>query len=527
MKTNKKNSSLFKLLIRHYIGFTLAIITVAIVLYGLSYLKVLGILKEPQVANLINYEEEIKSGEYDKIPVEKLLGRGGFIEILDAHNKSIYRSNKEEGPNTYTEAELEVIEDYPSRRYVDRIEYKTDEGEQQVLLTIIYYEEDEMIEEAYMVLDEQYHILFSNQHYERTYLTEKEFGYLTNTIKPDYSIQKYIYSNNYKLIIYTPYMDAKALDQSLQNLFNTNYFFILFYMLMILLFVFWLNKKVKKPLSLLKGAISSFASGQKEIEINYEGPYEFVEICESFNEMAKQLEESEKQRRRLEDDKQKMLADISHDLKTPITIIQGYSKAICDGIVAEEDVDRYLMTIYQKSNRLTDLINTFYEYSKLEHPEFKLTLKRQDLCEYMRAYLIEKYNEMSLAGFALDIDIPEEIIECDLDNVQLTRAFENILVNTMKHNPKGTTLYVRVYEMQGTIYITLADDGLGIPSHLAADLFNPFIVGDDSRNHKQGSGLGLAITKRIIEAHEGSIRLVTPPTSPYKTEFEITFLKKS
>lgn len=513
-------------MIRHYIGFTLAIITVAIVLYGLSYLKVLGVLKEPQVAKLIHYEEAIKSGAYDKIPVEKLLGRGGFIEILDAQNKSIYCSNMEEGPTVYTEAELEMIENYPSYRYVDQIEYQTDEGERQIVVTIIHYKEDEVVEEAYLVLDEQYHILLSNKYDGRISLTKKEFAYLTNTIREDYSIQKYVYPNNYKMIMYTPYIDEMALDKSLQDLANANYFFIIFYILMILLFVFWLNRKVTKPLSLLKGAISSFASGQKEVEINYEGPYEFVEICESFNELAKQLEESEKKRKGLEADKQKMLADISHDLKTPITIIQGYSKAICDGIVAEEDRERYLMTIYQKSNRLTDLINTFYEYSKLEHPEFKLTLKRQDLCEYMRAYLIEKYNEVNLAGFALDINIPEETIECELDNVQLTRAFENILVNTMKHNPKGTTLYVRVYESQDKIYITIADDGVGIPSHLAADLFNPFIVGDDSRNNKQGSGLGLAITKRIIEAHEGSIRLVILPTPPYKTEFEITFLKK-
>ncbi|MDY3367555.1 sensor histidine kinase, partial [Zhenhengia yiwuensis] len=85
----------------------------------------------------------------------------------------------------------------------------------------------------------------------------------------------------------------------------------------------------------------------------------------------------------------------------------------------------------------------------------------------------------------------------------------------------------KIYEEADSIKIILADDGLGIPKHLTKEVFNPFVVGDESRNHKQGSGLGLAITKRIVQAHGGSIRLVLPPEKNYKTQFEITFLKES
>lgn len=502
-------------------------IVVGILLYGIPYLKFLGVLKEPQVGKLIRYQKDITTPNYENIPVEELLGKGGFIEVLDENNNSIYISDKKQSPNKYTERELEYIMDYPSTQAVYITEYKTDTGEVQIMVSITQYLNNELIKEDYVIIDDKKNIIASSKNYGLTQFTQREFNYLTGTFKEHYRVQKYVEDNGYKVIIYMPDIDEEALDKSLAQLENANYIFVLFYIVMLLLFVLWLNQKVKKPLVLLNGAIGRFASGEREIAINYNGPYEFVEICESFNEMSKRLLESEKKSKALEEDRQKMLADISHDLKTPITIIQGYSKAICDGIVVEEKVEQYLTTIYQKSNRLTELINTFYEYSKLEHPEFKLNLERRDVCEYIRAYLIEKYNEINLLGFELDIDISEEVLMMQLDTVQLRRAFENILVNAMKHNPKGTTLYVRVYEKEQYIVILLADNGLGIPQHLTQEIFNPFVVGDESRNYKQGSGLGLAITKCIIEAHGGHIRLVLPPENTYPTQFEITFLKES
>lgn len=527
MKINKKKSSLFKLLIRHYIGFTLALITVAMFLYGLTYLKLFQIMKEPQVDRLIHYQESIALQGYESIPVEKLLGKGGFIEVLDQNNKSIYLSNKEQTPTEYTDKELEYIGNYPNIKYAYSYTYKSDTGKEQTMITLTYYLENGEFVEDYIIIDEHRNILYANKDYGQKQFTEGELSYLTDTAKENYSIQKYVNEQGYKIIMYMPKIDEGAIDKAFVQLEHANYFFIVFYILMIILFVYWLNKKVKKPLFLFNEALKRFAGGDKEVELNYKGTYEFEEICESFNSMARRLVESEAKRSQLEADKQKMLADISHDLKTPITIIQGYCKAICDGMVSEEKLNQYLMTIYHKSNGLTELINTFYEYSKLEHPEFRLSLEKYDLYEYMRTYLIEKYSEVSLLGFNLDIDIPETKLMFKLDRIQLRRAFENILSNAIKHNPKGTTLYVKIYEEADSIKIILADDGLGIPKHLTKEVFNPFVVGDESRNHKQGSGLGLAITKRIVQAHGGSIRLVLPPEKNYKTQFEITFLKES
>ncbi|MGG7060712.1 histidine kinase dimerization/phospho-acceptor domain-containing protein, partial [Clostridium tertium] len=123
------------------------------------------------------------------------------------------------------------------------------------------------------------------------------------------------------------------------------------------LFVMWLNWKVKKPLEKLNKAMISLSEGGTYESIEYKGSHEFMQICENFNAMSQKLNKSKEENEHLQSEKQKMLADISHDLKTPITIIQGYAKALSDGIISKDDQEKYLKIIYEKSNNLTELIN--------------------------------------------------------------------------------------------------------------------------------------------------------------------------
>ena len=238
--------------------------------------------------------------------------------------------------------------------------------------------------------------------------------------------------------------------------------------------------------------------------------------------MSIRLKESEKLRIKSENEKQKMLADISHDLKTPITVIQGYSKAIADGVVPREDEKKYLEAIKAKSENLSELINTFYEYSKLEHPEFSLSKETSDICEYFREYLALKYEELDLAGFLMEIDIPDESLNYCFDRIQLKRVFENIISNSVKSNKKGTTIFASLSIVDSIIVIRLGDDGIGIPDSLRSNIFEPFVVGNESRTSGQGTGLGLSIAKLIVEAHEGKISLLDSDKVCGRTMFEIT-----
>ena len=274
-----------------------------------------------------------------------------------------------------------------------------------------------------------------------------------------------------------------------------------------LFFALWMHRRVREPLFILKNGIQDFADGKRDTVLSYQGPREFEDIFSSFNRMAVELKESESAKEHLIMEKQRMLADISHDLKTPITVIQGYAKAVADGLTDEEMQKQYLNTIVKKAESLTDMINTFHDYSKLEHPEFCLVRETQDLAEYLREYLAEKYDEIDLGGFNLEVEIPEETVSYSFDRVQMKRVFDNIISNSLRHNPPGTVIYVTLQQSDKAVRIEIGDSGVGIPLELQDTLFDPFIVGDESRNTRQGSGLGLAVAHKIIELHGGALFL--------------------
>ncbi len=249
------------------------------------------------------------------------------------------------------------------------------------------------------------------------------------------------------------------------------------YVIILLVFTIWMRRKVKEPLDMLNEGILSFASGDRDTELSYKGPKEFEAIFDSFNKMSRLLKESESSKERLIVEKQRMLADISHDLKMPITVIRGYAKAVSDGLTDSETEKQYLNTIFLKTESLTEMINNFYDYSKLEHPEFRLVKEKQDLAEFIREYLANKYDEIDLMGFELEVEIPEEEVEYCFDGVQLRRAFDNIFSNALKHNPEGTTVYITLQQTEKSIRIEIADNGIGIADEIKSNLFELFTVG--------------------------------------------------
>ena len=252
---------------------------------------------------------------------------------------------------------------------------------------------------------------------------------------------------------------------------------------------------------------------------------EFNNICVSYNRMAKRLRDSEEQRNQMAMEQRKMIADISHDIKTPITVIQGYSRAVCDDIVDEQTKKKYLEVICRKSDTVAELTNTLHEYSKLEHPEFTLNLEEGDICEYFRSYLATKYQELDVAGFELEAEIPEKKIMFRFDKKQLKRVFENLITNSFRHNEKGTLIYAEMLEGDDNITIRIGDNGKGIPQEIRDSIFEPFVVGNKSRTGAKGSGLGLAISNKIVESHNGTIALIEDSEGRLRTLYEI-ILKK-
>ncbi|MGN0376750.1 MAG: ATP-binding protein [Suilimivivens sp.] len=526
----RKEKSLYALLIKNYIVFTLVLILLILGIYFLEIAVEASIIQQPRINKPIGEQELLLAGQYEKLNLKKLLGTAGYFEVLDEKGTLLYTDYDGHG-ESYTESEIRCIPEYNTTKMFAQRTYTAKDGQEQILITESSFEKDTGYQEeiAYLILDKDLRVIESNLALEGSQMTERELTLLTLQSDNGYHVYKYSFEDSNGesriLLMHVKKMDGQRYRKLtlLGKLFIPIY--VIAYVIVTLVFTIWIHRRVEEPLTMLNEGILSLAEGERDTEISYRGPKEFEDIFYSFNKMARLLKESESSKERLIVEKQRMLADISHDLKTPITVIQGYAKAVSDGLTDKETEKQYLNTIFLKTESLTQMINTFYDYSKLEHPEFRLVKEKQDLAEFVREYLAEKYDEIDLLGFGLEAEIPEEAMEYSFDGIQLRRVFDNIFSNALKHNPKGTVIYVTLQQTERSIRLEIGDNGVGIAGEIRENLFDPFTVGDDSRNNKQGSGLGLAVARKIVELHGGALFLEKSENPAISTLFVIRLMK--
>lgn len=206
-----------------------------------------------------------------------------------------------------------------------------------------------------------------------------------------------------------------------------------------------------------------------------------------------------------------MISDIAHDLKTPMTTVSGYARALSEGMIKPEKQQEYLDTITAKTERMNDIIQMLFNYSRLDSDGFELVKAKVDVCELVRECVAASYTDIEDAGDEIDVDIPETELMGQIDKVQLSRSINNLITNAVRHNPKGTKIFIGVKDEIDSARVFVADTGDAIPQELADKLFEPFVMGDESRSTKGGSGLGLSVSRKICELHDGRLKLVQKP----------------
>lgn len=201
-----------------------------------------------------------------------------------------------------------------------------------------------------------------------------------------------------------------------------------------------------------------------------------------------------------------MYAAVAHDLKTPLTSIGGFAKALEDDKVSEEEKKEIAGIIAKKSKRMDELVNLLFEYSQLGTAEYKPDLSDFDIAEILRGIIAENYSDLEDHKIDVDVHLPDTPVTINADKRDITRALSNLVINTYKHNPDGITFYVRMEKTGDKCSIILADTGNDIPKGM--NIFEPFVTENSARSTGGGTGLGLALTKRIIDRYGGSISLV-------------------
>ncbi len=190
--------------------------------------------------------------------------------------------------------------------------------------------------------------------------------------------------------------------------------------------------------------------------------------------------EQERVREQKEYDRKRnlMLSDVAHDLRTPMTTVSGYAKALTDGMVEDKEKQReYLMAIQRKSVRMNELIELLFEYVKLDSAGFTLNRKKVDLYELLRENAAMLYSDLEEAGMEFEIDIPETILYVQADAIQLSRVITNLLNNARKHNPSGCRIALQAWQNQREICVTVADNGPRSRRNWQNSCLNPFPEG--------------------------------------------------
>ncbi|MEK5586254.1 HAMP domain-containing sensor histidine kinase [Paenibacillus sp. FSL E2-0230] len=279
-------------------------------------------------------------------------------------------------------------------------------------------------------------------------------------------------------------------------------------LLLIIVYSYWVARRIRKPLRIITLGLKQMIQGNYDTRIALYAEKEFSQIGETFNYMADVIEKTTKEKRQAEESKKRMMVDLSHDLKTPITSIQGFAQALVEGRGEDEERQkRYLSYIYNKSSQVTKLIQNMLELLKIDSPDFLLRMERQELGEFIREIIADTYGEIEQKNFVLHLNVPEEDVFLNFDAELLSSVVHNLISNALIYNPPGTHLRVEVIPLEKEVTIEIADTGVGIPEELWSTMFDPFVRGDKARTASGGTGLGLSIAMKNTEKMGGTLHL--------------------
>ena len=271
----------------------------------------------------------------------------------------------------------------------------------------------------------------------------------------------------------------------------------------------WIYRSIAVPLVKLRKATRNIKEGNLDFVLEVEGNDEFSQLCQDFEEMRKRLKESTEEKILMDKENKELISNISHDLKTPITAVKGYVEGIMDGVAdTPEKMDRYVRTIYNKTNEMDHLINELTFYSKIDTNRIPYTFSKLNVEDYFSDCAEELGLEMETRGIELVYaNYVEKDVQVIADGEQIRRVIHNIVSNAIKYmeKPRGI-IQIRVKDVGDFIQVEIEDNGKGIAAKDLPYIFDRFYRTDVSRHSsKGGSGIGLSIVKKIMEDHGGKV----------------------
>jgi len=262
-----------------------------------------------------------------------------------------------------------------------------------------------------------------------------------------------------------------------------------------------MSRTITAPLNKLAEAARAIGSRNLSQRVEEVGSDEMRSLARAFNEMADGLEQGETLRRNL-------LADVAHELRTPLSVLQGNLRAILDEVypLSQEEIAR----LYEHSRLLGRLVNDLHELAQAEARQLPLDFQPTNLLEILTATADTFRPNAETKEITLNVHLPEALPPVSADSGRIRQVLQNLLANALAHTPAGGNITLQTQTDAGAVAIAISDTGNGIaPEHLP-HIFDRFYRADPARSRDRGgAGLGLAIARAIIEAHGGSITVTS------------------
>jgi signal transduction histidine kinase len=258
-----------------------------------------------------------------------------------------------------------------------------------------------------------------------------------------------------------------------------------------------LSRRILSPIKALTEATRRLGQGDFSPRLELKDKSEVGELARSFNTMAHDLERIEQLRR-------DMVADVAHELRTPLSNIRGYLEAVNDGVI-QPDAEA-IQSLNEETVRLTRLVDELQELSLVEAGELKLICQDEDITKLIKRTALAFKTQAVSKGVSISIDLASELPHVNIDTQRIAQVLHNLLENALAHTGEGGYITIGATRKANWIEVAVTDTGAGITEEDLPNIFERFYRVDKSRTRATGgSGLGLTIAKRLIEAHGGSI----------------------
>lgn len=490
MRKRRFKSGVAKELFKNYFIGYITLILIMIIMFAITFMIYITYLFLPSTLKyeVINYR---LANNYEMISEKDLKEINGFLIVIDENNNIEFSRG-----NLIKEFEEITLDDY--LKILDFELYSGKESSSAI----------KVLESMLTMID-----------LDSTIITSEE--------GIEYSVSYRFLKDDTKLVVFgVPYENINKHNNYNPLTGNKNQIIALIViniiLLLIILYLFakWAARKFIKPINILNNGMKEITKGNYGECVNIKKDNEFKELADGFNLMSEAIKLEKEENERLQQERNKLILHISHDLKNPLSAVLGYSEILNNSNkLTEEDKNEYLNIINRNSKRATKIITDLFEFSLLDSMDYKLNTRMLDLNEILREIVAYYIPELESKEFNYDFDISEEEYLINIDEVKFTRAISNLIDNAIKYNEKSTTLSVISLKYEDRIEIRISDDGKGINNEVRGTIFDAFVREDKARRTSTGgTGLGLAITKAIIEKHNGSVELVDGSKG---TEFRI------